>query len=148
MTCQFIDFSSPWYPSALDLRIQTFFDGFPNAMELVKDALESSSHHLICTNEQLVVGTGRLRVNDRHQAVISQMAVSIDFQGNNVGGLILRLLIKKAAEEGVQKLTLESREAAIGFYEKYGFRTIGKKFPSKKTGVTHQRMEKTLGSNR
>ncbi len=54
---------------------------------------------------------------------------------------IIKRIIKKSREETCTKIFLNSRIKAVEFYRKCGFRSTGKVFPSKKTGLSHQRME-------
>jgi len=62
------------------------------------------------------------------EAHITNVAVLPDFRRQNIGETILNSIIKHCYENGVKYLTLEVRVsniAAIGLYEKYGFKSLG-----------------------
>ncbi|MCG6898677.1 MAG: GNAT family N-acetyltransferase, partial [Gammaproteobacteria bacterium] len=56
-----------------------------------QDALESSSHHLMVTDDhQAVVAVGRLHFNTTHEAQIRYMAVAAGQQRKGIGTRLLR----------------------------------------------------------
>jgi len=94
---------------------------------------------LICRIDDAVIGTGRLT-----KGVISQMAIRTDYQNKGIGKQILNHLVEVCRNKEIKTVRLSARETAIGFYEKNNFKTIGEKYPSKKTGIVHQQMERKL----
>ena len=68
------------------------------------------------------------------------MTVLPDFQKQNVGKQILQLLIDKSINANCSIIELSAHITALEFYKKYGFITTGYVYPSKKTGVLHQKM--------
>lgn len=144
MLYKFITTEDEYYQGAVDLRIDLFFNQFENADELIDDPYEEESIHLVCINsDKKVVGTGRLTIED-DLATISQMAIHKDFQRQQIGKNILNALTKKCYEKHVDIMKLSARKTAIAFYRKYGFKTSGGLYPSKKTGIIHQNMSKSL----
>ena len=92
---------------------------------------------------------------------VCQMVVKPSYQRQNLGRTILLALIGIAKGEGVMQLdgrdflpkrlgrkaiaiTLNARLTAVGFYQKLGFQTSGKPFPSDITGVSHIAMNRRL----
>jgi len=137
---KFIDIKNDLYKEAVLLRIRAFFDGMPNASDLINDRFEVNGIHLICLHNNKVIGTGRLNFEE-NECVISQMAIDENFQYNGIGGKLLTQLIEYSKERTNSKITLNARETAISFYEKFNFVIIGDKYPSKKTTIIHQKME-------
>ena len=143
MKYRFINQNNSLYQQAVDLRISAFFKGMINAKELINDTFENRSLQLVCVVNDKVIGTGRLTI-ENEDLIVSQMAIDIKFQGQGVGKEILNILIDKSKEFNASKIILSARETAIEFYEKYGFVPNGKLFPSVKTGVIHQKMNRVL----
>ena len=53
------------------------------------------------------------------------MAVDEDFRGRGYGGRILQALESEAGRRGARKIVLNSRENALEFYIRHGYRVIG-----------------------
>ena len=140
MDFKFIDIKNEFYKEAVLLRIRTFFEGMPDALDLINDTFEIEGIHLICLNNNKVIGTGRLNFEE-NESIISQMAIEKDFQYKGVGSKILNKLIEYSKGKTNSRITLNARETAIAFYEKFNFIIIGDKYPSKKTTIIHQKME-------
>ncbi len=73
---------------------------------------------------------------------LRQIAVEEGLQGKGIGR---RLMIESEAVlegEGTVRLILNSRDTAVGFYEKLGYEAIGEGFVE--VGIAHQRMEKRV----
>lgn len=131
------------YKQAIKLRYEVFFRPLNVSLDAVYDSLEDMSIHLVAKTNDAILGYGRLTIeNDEGQ--ISQMVVEKDYRGIGLGAEIVRILIEKAAENGVARIFLNARIDALEFYEKLGFISIGTDFPSKKTGIPHKRMEKAI----
>ncbi len=62
------------------------------------------------------------------EAHITNIAVDVNFRRKNIGEALLKSIIDKCYEEKIKYITLEvrvSNTAAIGLYEKYGFKSLG-----------------------
>jgi len=91
-----------------------------------KDELEDRSFHIIVLDNKKVVGVGRLHKNSDTECQIRYMAVDENYQGKGIGKAILIKLHEKAKESGLKKIVLNARKKAIGFYEKFGYKNLGK----------------------
>lgn len=140
MKLEFINIKSSFYQEAVAIRTKLFFDNIKNSSALIDDEFEAKSIHLVSLNEDKVVGTGRLNIENK-VGTISQMAIKENFQNKGIGREILKVLIEKSNNYKTTEIKLGARETAIPFYEKFGFIVIGQKYPSKKTGISHQQME-------
>ncbi|MFM6039619.1 MAG: ribosomal protein S18-alanine N-acetyltransferase [Sphaerospermopsis kisseleviana] len=64
------------------------------------------------------------------EAHITILAVHPEYQGQGLGQALLYALLKTASDRGLERATLEvrvSNEKAISLYEKFGFKTAGKR---------------------
>ena len=57
---------------------------------------------------------------------------------------ILRALTEAEAQEGAALVVLNARVMQAGFYQKFGFESVGEVFASSMTGVPHIKMQKKL----
>ncbi|MBI2629966.1 GNAT family N-acetyltransferase [Candidatus Pacearchaeota archaeon] len=90
-----------------------------------KDDLENKSIHLMAIDNNEIWGVGRLHFNSSEEAQIRYMAVEENQQGKGIGSSILLKLEERAKEKGAKYTVLNSRDSAVKFYEKYGYRVIG-----------------------
>lgn len=139
-----VEINSKQYKEGLLIRELLFFKDFPNAEELLIDLFEKDSIHVVSIINNKVTGTGRLTVV-KGKAIISQMTVLPDYQNKGIGKEILHFLIKKSTDFKISNIELSARITALEFYKKYNFREVDVIYPSKKTGVLHQKMILEIG---
>ena len=93
------------------------------------DGDETSLHRMIIDEPNgKVVAVGRLQFNTIEEAQIRYMAVSDDYQGMGYGSKIVKALDNIAREKGSRRIILQSRENAVKFYEKNGYKIIEKSY--------------------
>lgn len=136
---KYIKVNDTLYQEAIAIRVDQFFKGMTNSADLIDDDFESSGIHLVCKEDEKVVGTGRLNIQNKI-GFISQMAISSEFQNKGIGTKLLNEFITYCKKEKLNKIILGARETALGFYEKFNFKAFDYKYPSKKTGIIHQQM--------
>ena len=116
--------------------------GKPRGSE--KDELEDLAIHLIAYYEgKIPAAVGRAHFNSESEAQIRFMAVDPRYQNAGIGSSLLAGLEKRTRVRGARYIVLNSREPAVGFYEKNGYVKTGKAgmlFGS----VRHIRMRKDL----
>lgn len=82
-------------------------------------------HFLVVTDAQgQIVGCGALLPLDAQTAEIRKMYLLPEARGHGQGGAVLRRLIERARQMGVQRLTLETAaplKQAIALYKRFGF---------------------------
>ena len=139
MEFRFVEVDTPEYKQGLLVREELFFKEFPNAQELLNDTHEQESIHLVAIENQKVIGTGRLTIQD-NKAIISQMTVLPNFQKQQVGQQLLHYLLDKALKLNITTVELSARITALDFYKKYNFIPVGEVYASVKTDVLHQNM--------
>jgi predicted GNAT family N-acyltransferase len=91
-----------------------------------RDELEDCAEHVGARDEEgRLVGVGRLHFADEVEAQIRYMAVAEDVRGAGVGRAIVERLEAIAQSQNAHRITLHSRENAVGFYERLGYRATG-----------------------
>ena len=95
-----------------------------------RDVSDETSIHRMIIDELngKAVAVGRLQFNSIEEAQIRYMAVSDDYQGMGYGSKIVKALDNIAQEKGSRKIILQSRENAVKFYEKNGYKIIEKSY--------------------
>lgn len=116
--------------------------GQPRGSE--RDEHEEQAHHLLAERDGEIVGIGRIHPLGGGEWQIRYMAVREDSRGRGVGREILTGLLVFARELGAERVVLNARDEAAGFYAKAGFRVIGEG-PLMFGEIRHWRMERRMG---
>lgn len=143
MDLKFINTEDKRYTEAVTIRINSFFKGMQNTIDLIQDIHEANSIHIICIENEKVLGTGRLTIKT-NKAIISQMAIRQKYRNKGIGSLILKALIEKSKALEATSIELSARKTAVDFYKKHNFEPTGNFYPSKKTGIIHQKMQRNI----
>src|SRR5437867_863861 len=109
-----------------------------------RDERENDSVHLmICDTEHRAIAIGRLHFNSPLEAQIRFMAVTPRRQHSGLGSRILRALERRAKAAGAAFVVLNSRDGAVPFYQKHGYKL---EHPAETLfgQVAHMRMRKKL----
>ena len=85
-------------------------------------------HRMVLDKEGNPIGVGMLLLNSNQEAQIRFMAVSENRQGMMVGTLLIDCLESIAYERKCSYIILQSRETALKFYRKNGFKVIKKTY--------------------
>jgi len=91
-----------------------------NSEELAQ-ALYSSWYVLSVYDGEQLVGFGRLVSDGILHAMIYELIVLPEYQGQGIGGKILEKLVEKCKESGVRDIQLFCARGKREFYEKRGF---------------------------
>lgn len=129
-------------PDLCRLRESVFVveQGVP--LELEYDGLDPTCEHVLAMSPAgRVIGTGRLLPDGR----IGRMAVAADWRGHGVGRALLRHLIRRARERGMDAVELHAQCTAVDFYRAAGFQAFGPVFDD--AGIPHQRMRLVLSGS-
>ena len=101
--------------------------GQPKGSE--RDESDSTGiNRMILDERSNPVGVGMLLINSVQEAQIRFMAVSENCQGMKVGTLLMDCLESIACEHKCSHIILQSRENAVKFYEKSGFKVVEKSY--------------------
>jgi predicted GNAT family N-acyltransferase len=122
---------------AFAIRIRVFVreQGVPAEIELDDD--DQHAIHFLATSGGRAVGTARL-VMHGNDAKIGRMAVLKKHRLKGIGAALLKRSIVAAKRRGAGKIFLHAQVPVIGFYEKMGFRCVGRVFDE--AGVAHRKM--------
>lgn len=116
------------------VRTRVFVEEQKVPLDMEWDGLDEHCIHALALAGEAAIGTGRL-TPDGH---IGRMAVRADWRGAGVGAELLLKLMEAAKTRGDTHCELNAQVSAIGFYERYGFRTVGETFLE--AGIVHQAM--------
>ncbi|WP_165903729.1 GNAT family N-acetyltransferase [Hymenobacter gummosus] len=116
----------------------------PGSERAPDDEAPTTIHALWRAPSGAVGGVARLSPGSSPgQAQVRYMAVEPTWQGHGVGRQLLQYLEAAARQQGYAEIILHAREAAVGFYQRLGYRVVE---PSHTLfGVIHHfLMQKTL----
>jgi len=116
------DFASYYY-----LRWKILRKPYDQKLGSEKDSKELDSYHVMAsTIKGKLIGVGRIYQDSDKKAQIRYMAVEEDYRKNQVGKSILNELEYHAAKRLIESIYLNSRESALEFYIKNGYKIIKK----------------------
>ena len=126
----------------MDIRMRVFVDeqGFPAEEE--KDEYDARAiHALLYDDDHNPAATGRLYIDDDGYWRLGRLAVLKEKRGQQLGDLVMRMLLDKALGVGAQRFRLSAQRQAEGFYALYGFTPFGEEYMDHH--VPHIEMEAT-----
>ena len=91
-----------------------------NNEELYK-ALENSWYSISYFENEQLVGFGRIICDGIVHALILDVIIHPDFQGNEIGKNVMNKLVEKCKKHNIRDIQLFSAKDKAGFYEKLGF---------------------------
>ena len=77
--------------------------------------------YIVVLDEGYPVATCRFYEVDKESAVLGRVVVLPEYRGKNIGALVVTEAEKWIKELGYEKVIVDSRLVAIGFYEKLGY---------------------------
>ena len=72
------------------------------------------------------------------------MATAVNMQGQGIGGLLLHAGLQYGLENGYELIWANARDAALAFYNRHGYRTVGEGFIENVTQLPHHVVVKYL----
>ena len=120
---------------AIRTRVFVKEQGVPQEMELDRD--DRRAIHFLATRSGKAIGTARVAMR-RGAAKIGRMAVLRSYRKKGVGKKLLRRAVFAAKQLGAKKIYLHAQVPVIGFYERFGFRSVGPAFDE--AGIPHRKM--------
>ena len=140
----FIDKKSKFYDETIELVYEELFKDYNYSKETILAEKQNNGIHVIAVYNSKVVGHARLFV-ENNIGMISQVAVAKGYRNLKIGSEVINILVKEAEKLKIEAVELNSREDAIGFYEKLGFIRNGELKKPLKTGLLLLNMKKYLG---
>ncbi len=108
-----------------------------------KDSIEELCVHFAAFDAGVIVGVARLQFNNDEEAQLRYMAVTESYRNRKIGQLLVKNIERIAIERGMKRIVLNSREIAVGFYQKLGY-TVSKQGKTLFGTIKHFVMEKAL----
>lgn len=142
MALKIIDYGTPEYEQMLKLRDDILRK--PLGLSFSHDELEKEKTNLLMAayEDDSMLGCCMLVEEDPQTVRLRQMAVINDLQGKGIGKALMQFAENLARDRGYKKITMHARKNAVGFYEKMGYRKIGREF--QEITIPHYVMEKEL----
>jgi GNAT superfamily N-acetyltransferase len=91
------------------------------AGEQLHQALQHSWYSISAYDGDRLVGFGRVISDGMLHALIVEMIVLPDYQGQGIGSRILNDLVTRCKSNGIRDIQLFCAKGKAGFYEKHGF---------------------------
>lgn len=138
-----IEFDSSVYESALALRNEILRAPLGRSLDFEDLDGEDRQLHFGITSQEdkLIACLSAKKIDEKHYK-IRQMAVSLEFQRQGLGALLVCHAQSELKNIGVTTISLHARESAREFYETLGFCRIGELFDE--VGIAHIKMQKIL----
>ncbi len=131
--------------SYYDLRWRVLRKPWDQPRGSERDDLDQNAYKLMFqAPDGSAVAVGRLHFNSPEEAQVRYMAVDPNYERFGLGGRILEALEAEARKKGARTIVLNSRDQAIGFYEKHGYTLSGEAGPLFGGRVQHMRMKKNF----
>lgn len=90
-----------------------------------KDELEQRALHImVCKEGRVPIAVGRAHFITDTEAQIRYMAVEPRFQKTGLGSVVLKRLEDEVRHLGAKSVILNSRDSAVAFYERNGYKII------------------------
>lgn len=142
MALKIIDYGTGEYEQMVKLRDEILRK--PLGLHFSKDELEKEkiNLHIAAYEDDRMLGCCMLVEEDPQTVRLRQMAVMNDLQGKGIGKALMQFAENLARDRGYKRITMHARGNALGFYEKMGYKKIGKEF--EEITIPHFVMEKEL----
>lgn len=127
---------------AFSIRTKVFVEEQKVPKDLEIDEWEEKAIHFLAWENELPIGTCRLRFVDKFTAKVERVAVLKEKRKTGAGKLLMQTLEDLARQKGAQKLLLHAQVQVIPFYKKLGYKPFGTPFDD--AGILHMKMEKSL----
>ena len=108
-----------------------------------RDDNNDSYYHVMAVENNIIFGIARLEFPTKNSAQLRYMAVDESYQGQGIGRSIVKHFEQYAKDHNVDKLFMNARENAVGFYEKLDYKVIEKSYVLFDS-IQHYKMMKTL----
>lgn len=103
------------------VRTQAMCIGFQISLEMEFGEDTPKDEYILVLDGDIPVSTCRLRYIDEKTGKIERVATLLEYRGQHFGQKAILEAERWMKEKGVTKVLINSRESALGFYEKLGY---------------------------
>jgi len=135
-------FGSESYEETLALRKRILRDPLALEWTAEEEGWEPRERHFEGRLDDEIVACVVIRPMGQGVVKLRQMAVEPARQGAGIGRGLLEGVEKILITDELDRIELNARDTAVGFYEKLGFRKVGQEFME--VTIPHWKMVKTL----
>ena len=136
------EFGAKSYGEMLTLRKRILRDPLGLEWTEEEESWEPRERHFAMQVDNETVACVVIRPLGQGVVKLRQMAVEPARQGTGIGRGLLEGVEKILITDEVDRIELNARDTAVGFYEKLGFRKVGEEFVE--VTIPHWKMVKTL----
>jgi N-acetylglutamate synthase-like GNAT family acetyltransferase len=128
MPLKIIDYNSEEYRQMIDLRDEVLRK--PLGLYFNPEDLQREKDDILigAFEEDKLIGCCLISRENGNTCRLRQMAVSSNLQKKGIGASLMAFAENVARDKGYETLMMHARSSAIGFYEKFGYKTIGNEF--------------------
>ncbi|HHU07685.1 MAG TPA: GNAT family N-acetyltransferase [Clostridiaceae bacterium] len=139
-----IEYDSDDYKQSRNLRHEVLRK--PWGHSITEDNLDHEKNDLLlgAFSDNKLIGFGTLVWHTGDIAQVRYMAIDASWRKSGIGSKILSALEEAARVANKSKMILNSREKAIPFYEKHGYKVTGELIVPPFIPIPHAMMEKEL----
>lgn len=134
--------SSKELEDVFELRHSVFVMEQNVPVEIERDPLDATAIHGVALDQNGIVGTGRLIIEENGNALVGRMAVDQTMRRKGIGAKLLIFLEEEAKSHGAKLVTLHAQTYVKSFYTKHGYREEGEPFIE--AGIEHILMTKNI----
>lgn len=103
------------------IRIQAMCVGFGIPLEGEFHDDKADSDYILVHEDGFPVSTCRVRIDEDGFGHVERVATLLEYRGKHYGALGIKAAEDFLKARGVKKVLINSREKALGFYEKLGY---------------------------
>ncbi len=136
------EFGSKTYEEMLSLRQRILRDPLGLEWTEEEESWEPRERHFGVRGDGGIIACVVIRPLGKRTVKLRQMAVEPARQGTGIGRGLLEGVEKILVSHELDRIELNARDTAVGFYEKLGFCKMGEEFVE--VTIPHWKMVKTL----
>ncbi len=135
-------FNSPEYQNSLALREDILRLPLGKKLSNIDTGDDGQQLHFGMFDQSKLIACVVIKPLDNLQVKLRQMAVTNDYQGQSIGRQLIQKTETTLQQKGFNRIELNARKVALGFYEKLGYVTQGDYFLE--NGIEHIKMMKRI----
>ena len=97
--------------------------------EQVKQIISGSHMFMVATQENNIIGMGRALSDGGSDAYIQDVTVNKEYRGQGIGTTIIRGLVRRLRQDGIEWIGLIAERGSHGFYSRLGFEKMPNSVP-------------------